>query len=94
MPTKLFLLLGERIDPSVSLPSVPAASPMAALMALPELDPEGSALGKYGFVACPPRPEKPEGTFPLKFAHSERLALPDNLKAQLNYFYVYIWRNI
>lgn len=51
MPTKLFLLLGLKIEPSVSLPSAPVASPMAELIALPELEPEGSAFAKYGFVA-------------------------------------------
>lgn len=76
MPTRLLRLLGLIIDPSVSLPNAPAASPIALPTALPELEPDGSTKGKYGEVVWPPRPEKPEGTAPRKLAHSERLALP------------------
>ena len=46
IPTRLFLLDGLIIDPSVSVPSAPAARPIAEEMALPELEPLGSALGK------------------------------------------------
>jgi hypothetical protein len=49
---------------------------MALAMALPELEPEGSAFSKNGHVACPPRPEKPDGTLPRKLDHSDRLAFP------------------
>ena len=76
IPTKLLLLLGEIIEPSVSVPSAPALSPIALAMPLPELEPDGSPSRTYGLVACPPRPEKPEGTLPRKCAHSERLAFP------------------
>lgn len=44
-PTILFLLLGDIIDPSVSVPNVPAANPMAAEIPHPLLEPEGSASG-------------------------------------------------
>lgn len=86
IPTKLFLLLGLKIDPSVSLPRAPAARPIAELIPLPELEPDGSAFGKYGFVACPPRPENPEGTFPRKFAHSLRLAFPRRIAPDFRSF--------
>ena len=79
MPTKLLKLLGHTIDPSVSVPSAAAASPIALPMPLPELDPHGSPRGTYGLLACPPRPEKPEGTMPRKFAHSDRLAFPSRI---------------
>lgn len=51
IPTTLFLLLGDTIEPSVSDPSVPAARPIAAEIPLPLLEPEGSTSGKYGLVA-------------------------------------------
>ena len=51
MPTKLFLLLGETIEPSVSLPSAAAVKPMDVPIPLPELDPEGSPNGRYAEVA-------------------------------------------
>lgn len=76
MPTMLLWLLGEMIDPSVSDPSDPAASPIAIATPLPELDPDGFPSGTYGFVHCPARPQKPEGILPRQCAHSERLALP------------------
>lgn len=64
------------MDPSVSEPKQAAASPIAEEIPLPELDPDGSPSGTYGLVDCPPRPEKPDGTLPRKFAHSLRFALP------------------
>lgn len=45
IPTTLFLLEGDTIEPSVSEPRDAAVRPIAALMALPELEPEGSAMG-------------------------------------------------
>lgn len=51
MPAKLLLLVGQVILPSVSVPSVTAASPMDAAMPEPEEEPQGSAFGKYAFVA-------------------------------------------
>lgn len=76
IPTKLLLLLGDTIDPSVSDPNAPAVRPIEVPIPLPELDPEGSPKGTYALDDCPPLPEKPEGTFPRKFAHSLRLAFP------------------
>ena len=46
IPTRLFLLLGDTIDPSVSLPSAAAARPILLPIPLPELEPDGSAPGK------------------------------------------------
>lgn len=82
----LFLLAGNTIDPSVSVPSAAAASPMALAMALPELEPEGPAFSKNGHVACPPRPEKPDGTSPRKCDHSDRLAFPSRSAPALRSF--------
>ena len=79
MPTRLFLPLGHTIDPSVSEPSAAAASPIALATPLPELEPHGSPRGTYGALVWPPRPEKPEGTFPRKLAHSERFAFPSRI---------------
>lgn len=77
IPTTLFALLGSTIDPSVSVPSVAAVSPIAAAIPLPKLEPDGLPSGTYGLDACPPRAENPEGTpAPRKFAHWERFALP------------------
>ena len=76
IPTRLFLLLGDTMLPSVSLPSAAAARPIALPIALPELEPDGSACGKYGLVACPPRPDHPDARSPRKCAHSDRFALP------------------
>lgn len=51
--------------PSVSVPRVTAASPIDAAIPDPDDEPHGSALGKYAFVACPPRPDHPEARLPL-----------------------------
>ena len=48
-------LLGHTIDPSVSEPSAPAASPIALAIPLPELEPHGSPRGTYGLLADPRR---------------------------------------
>ena len=76
MPTKLLLLVGQVMLPSVSVPRVTAAKPMDAAMPEPEDEPHGSAFGKYAFVACPPLPDQPDAMFPLKCAHSDKLAFP------------------
>ena len=76
MPTKLLNSLGDTIEPSVSEPKAAAQRPIAVPMPLPELEPDGFPRGTYGLDDCPPRPEKPDGTFPRKLAHSLRFALP------------------
>jgi hypothetical protein len=45
IPTTLFLLEGDTIEPSVSEPREAAVRPIAVQMALPELEPDGSAIG-------------------------------------------------
>jgi hypothetical protein len=45
IPTRLFRLPGETIEPSVSVPSDAAASPIAEATPLPELEHEGSPSG-------------------------------------------------
>lgn len=46
IPTKLFLLLGLTIEPSVSLPRAAVVSPMDVATPLPDEEPEGSQRGK------------------------------------------------
>jgi hypothetical protein len=76
IPTTLLLLEGHVMLPSVSLPSVTAASPIAAATPLPDELPHGSPFGKYGFVHCPPLPLHPDGWLPRNSANSERFAFP------------------
>ena len=46
IPTRLLILDGQVILPSVSVPRVTAAKPMDAAIPEPEEDPHGSAFGK------------------------------------------------
>lgn len=66
MPARLLLLVGQVILPSVSDPRVTATRPMEAATPDPDDEPHGSALGKYAFVHCPPRPDQPDAMFPRK----------------------------
>src|SRR5919199_23061 len=55
MPTTPLLDPGQRIDPSVSVPSEAAAMQAATAEAEPELEPQGERSRTYGFNPCPPR---------------------------------------
>src|ERR1700678_1444583 len=71
------LLAGLTIDPSVSVPMASGARPAATATAEPELDPDGLRPVPYGFTAWPPSVDQPLVEWvDLKFAHSERFALP------------------
>lgn len=76
IPARLLLLVGHVMLPSVSVPSDTVVRPIADAIPDPEDDPHGSALGKYGLVDWPPRPDQPDASIPRKCAHSERFALP------------------
>jgi hypothetical protein len=65
-PTTLFLCDGEMIEPSVSLPSVTVANPIAAATPDPEELPEGSCLGMYAPKTCPPLELHPFELLPLR----------------------------
>src|SRR5262245_65398135 len=63
--------------PSVSVPTVTAASPAAAATAEPELEPDGFRSSACGLAACPPSVLQPlVGWEERKLAHSDRFALP------------------
>jgi hypothetical protein len=51
IPTRLLLLQGQVMLPSVSVPRVTGANPMEAAMAEPEDEPHGFARGKYAPLA-------------------------------------------
>src|ERR1700680_3328421 len=77
MPTSALMAEGQRIDPSVSVPSDAAARFAAMAAPEPELEPQGERSSTYGLRVCPPRPLQPlEEASPRKFAHSLRLVLP------------------
>src|SRR5207244_12923453 len=77
MPTREWLLDGDTIEPSVSVPTAAAARFAATATPEPELDPEGLRSNAYGFFVCPPRPLHPlEECVDRKFAHSLRFVFP------------------
>ena len=76
-PTSPQAAAGDRIEPSVSVPSVTAARLAAAATAEPELEPDAVRSRTYGLRVRPPRALQPlEEPVPRKFAHSDRLVLP------------------
>ncbi len=77
IPTMPFELAGHRIEPSVSVPTAPAARSAETATADPELDPQGLRSSAYGLRHCPPRALHPlVERVERKFAHSDRFALP------------------
>src|SRR5580704_11337172 len=77
MPTTPQAAAGDTIEPSVSVPTASGASPAATATAEPELEPDGLRPVPCGFTAWPPSVLSPllDGA-DLKFAHSDRFALP------------------
>lgn len=65
-PTIAFLVDGEIIEPSVSLPRETAAKFTEMDTAEPLLEPEGFWFKTYALTVCPRRPFHPLGTLPLK----------------------------
>ncbi len=77
MPTIPQALAGQRIEPSVSVPTASGARPAATPAAEPELEPDGLRSSAYGFAVCPPSVDQPLVEWvDRKFAHSDRFALP------------------
>ncbi len=54
MPTIPQALAGQRMLPSVSVPTAIGARPAATATPEPELDPDGLRPGPCGLTACPP----------------------------------------
>src|SRR4249919_2154398 len=68
---------GDTIEPSVSLPTQPAARLADAAAPEPELEPLGFRSRTYGLRHCPARPVQPlDDCVERKFAHSLRFVLP------------------
>src|SRR5579871_2811111 len=81
MPTMPFIAAGQRIEPSVSVPSEAATRLVATATADPELEPQGVRSRTYGLRVCPPRALQPlEEPLERKLAHSLRLVFP-NMRA-------------
>src|SRR5690349_14836801 len=55
MPTTPLIEAGQRIEPSVSVPTEEAQRLAATAVAEPELEPQGVRSSAYGLSACPPR---------------------------------------
>src|SRR5215207_600706 len=79
MPTMAEADDGLMIEPSVSVPSAAAARLAATATPEPELEPPGLRSRTYGLRVCRPRPLQPlDERLERKFAHSERLVLPNS----------------
>src|SRR5918911_420847 len=77
MPTMPFDEAGQRIEPSVSVPSDTATRFAETADADPELEPQGVRSSTYGLRPCPARPLHPlDESVERKFAHSLIFALP------------------
>src|SRR4051794_26307785 len=76
-PTRPLTLDGHTTEPSVSVPTPPAARFAAPAAAVPELEPQAFRSSTYGFRVCPPTPLHPLADLvERKFAHSLRFVLP------------------
>src|SRR5262245_21607612 len=77
IPTSPLALLGQTIEPSVSVPTATTARSAAMAAPEPELEPQGLRFRAYGLSVWPPRPLQPlEERLERKLAHSLRLVLP------------------
>src|SRR5512140_2298331 len=77
IPTRPQYDEGDKIEPSVSVPTATAQRLAATATAEPELDPEGLRSNAYGLMVCPPRPLHPlDEWVERKLAHSLRFVLP------------------
>ena len=75
IPTTPLSAAGQRIEPSVSVPTARGASPAATPAPEPELEPPGERSRACGLRHWPPVALHPlEERLARKFAHSERLA--------------------
>src|SRR3954463_14336574 len=77
IPTRPLALLGQTIEPSVSVPTATTARSAATAAPDPELEPHGLRFSAYGLSVCPPL-----ALHPLlereerKLAHSLRFVFP------------------
>src|SRR5215213_4307745 len=70
---------GQKIEPSVSVPTATAARLAAMATADPELEPQGETGRTYGLRHCPPRALQPlEECGERKLAHSLMFVLPSS----------------
>src|SRR5262249_9154004 len=77
MPTIPFVVDGDTMEPSVSVPIASATRFAATAAPEPELDPDVLRSSAYGFRARPPRALQPlVECVDLAFAHSLRFVLP------------------
>src|SRR5450631_3912978 len=77
MPTTPFIVAGQRMEPSVSVPIEAATRFAATATADPALEPQGVRSSTYGLRVCPPRALHPlEEPLERKLAHSPRLVFP------------------
>ena len=77
MPTTPFMLAGQTMLPSVSLPMLTAVKFADAAAPLPELEPHALRSRAYGLLHWPPLPDQPlVEKNDRKFAHSLRVVLP------------------
>src|SRR5262245_45940814 len=76
-PTRPFTDDGQRMLPSVSVPT-PIAPRLAAIaVPVPALDPHGLRSSTYGLLVCPPRELHPDvERVERKLAHSLRFVRP------------------
>src|SRR5262245_50961785 len=73
IPTMPFVVAGQTIEPSVSVPIATAQRFAATATPDPELEPQGFRSSAYGFRVCPPRALQPlEDWLERMFAHSLR----------------------
>src|SRR5713101_2816549 len=72
-----FILAGQTMLPSVSVPMETAVKFAEAAAPDPELEPQGLRSVAYGLLHCPPRPDHPlVEKKERKLAHSLRVVLP------------------
>ena len=78
MPTTPLSAAGQRIEPSVSVPTATGANPAATPAPEPELEPPGerSSDVRIAALATDAALHPLDERLPRKFAHSERLVFP------------------
>src|SRR5215470_13905044 len=77
IPTIPFVVAGQTIEPSVSVPIATLQRLAETATPEPELEPQGLRSSAYGLCVKPPRPLQPLlERVERKFAHSLRFVLP------------------
>src|ERR1700722_13796807 len=76
-PTRPFVVEGQTIEPSVSVPIATTQRLADVAAPDPELEPQGLRSKAYGFLVCPPRPLQPLVEWSDRIlAHSLRFVFP------------------